>query len=298
MVFVFIVWCMGPLHAEILQYHEMFFRRPTFQVNDEDRFALLVVDSIMGGFRVDYSGRGELADRQQKLARVMNKLQKAGGLWLKKGNVSSVVRKLWINWVYEAGKGKHDYLQDKFKLNPVSNLKSYRFIYQTQHLKSIVTTSKTNKPLGHAPQKMVEKPTRWVKSSTWPLSCPTKWWRILGRAVLSCPATPNRWEVRPRGFTWSVHFKLRIYSYNSFWAIWDTVYVCGYNLIDVKHINPSQVDRVRSHLGAFQHHSGDAAQGPRRTAHRQDLRLALLARETLGQRHGGCSCSTRVKNGC
>lgn len=45
-------------------------------VNDEDRFALLIVDSIMGGFRVDYSGRGELADRQQKLARVMNKLQK------------------------------------------------------------------------------------------------------------------------------------------------------------------------------------------------------------------------------
>ena len=44
-------------------------------VNDEDRFALLVVDSIMGGFRVDYSGRGELADRQQKLARVMSKLQ-------------------------------------------------------------------------------------------------------------------------------------------------------------------------------------------------------------------------------
>ena len=49
-----------------------------WQVNDEDRYALLVVDSIMGGFRVDYSGRGELADRQQKLAKVMNKLQKAG----------------------------------------------------------------------------------------------------------------------------------------------------------------------------------------------------------------------------
>ncbi|CAK8993561.1 unnamed protein product [Durusdinium trenchii] len=48
----------------------------SLMVNDEDRFALLVVDSIMGGFRVDYSGRGELADRQQKLARVMNKLQK------------------------------------------------------------------------------------------------------------------------------------------------------------------------------------------------------------------------------
>jgi len=49
-----------------------------WQVNDEDRYALLVVDSIMGGFRVDYSGRGELADRQQKLAKVMNKLQKVG----------------------------------------------------------------------------------------------------------------------------------------------------------------------------------------------------------------------------
>ena len=30
----------------------------------EDCFALLVVDSIMAPFRVDYSGRGELADRQ------------------------------------------------------------------------------------------------------------------------------------------------------------------------------------------------------------------------------------------
>ncbi len=31
-------------------------------------FKLLVVDSIMALFRVDYSGRGELADRQQHLA--------------------------------------------------------------------------------------------------------------------------------------------------------------------------------------------------------------------------------------
>lgn len=50
--------------------------QPRCEVNDEDRFALLVVDSIMGGFRVDYSGRGELADRQQKLAKVLTKLQK------------------------------------------------------------------------------------------------------------------------------------------------------------------------------------------------------------------------------
>ena len=30
----------------------------------EDTFALVVVDSIMAPFRVDYSGRGELAERQ------------------------------------------------------------------------------------------------------------------------------------------------------------------------------------------------------------------------------------------
>lgn len=59
-------------------------------VNDEDRFALLVVDSIMGGFRVDYSGRGELADRQQKLARVMSKLQKAARVRLGEFEVQSV----------------------------------------------------------------------------------------------------------------------------------------------------------------------------------------------------------------
>lgn len=45
-------------------------------VSDEDRFALLIVDSIMGVFRVDYSGRGELAERQQNLGRVLSKLQK------------------------------------------------------------------------------------------------------------------------------------------------------------------------------------------------------------------------------
>ncbi len=33
-------------------------------------FKLLVVDSVMALFRVDYSGRGELADRQQNLAQV------------------------------------------------------------------------------------------------------------------------------------------------------------------------------------------------------------------------------------
>lgn len=39
-------------------------------------FKLLIVDSIMALFRVDYSGRGELADRQQQLAQMLSKLQK------------------------------------------------------------------------------------------------------------------------------------------------------------------------------------------------------------------------------
>ncbi|KAF8632970.1 hypothetical protein AX15_001567 [Amanita polypyramis BW_CC] len=43
----------------------------------EDRdFRLLIVDSIMALFRVDYSGRGELSERQQKLAQMLSKLTK------------------------------------------------------------------------------------------------------------------------------------------------------------------------------------------------------------------------------
>uniref|UniRef100_A0A0M3KHC6 Meiotic recombination protein DMC1/LIM15 homolog (inferred by orthology to a human protein) n=1 Tax=Anisakis simplex TaxID=6269 RepID=A0A0M3KHC6_ANISI len=38
-------------------------------------FKLLIVDSIMALFRVDYSGRGELSERQQKLAQMMSRLQ-------------------------------------------------------------------------------------------------------------------------------------------------------------------------------------------------------------------------------
>ncbi|PUU75824.1 DNA recombination and repair protein Rad51 [Tuber borchii] len=37
-------------------------------------FRLLVVDSIMACFRVDYCGRGELSERQQKLGQMLSKL--------------------------------------------------------------------------------------------------------------------------------------------------------------------------------------------------------------------------------
>lgn len=38
---------------------------------DKD-FRLLIVDSIMALFRVDYSGRGELSERQQKVSNSIN----------------------------------------------------------------------------------------------------------------------------------------------------------------------------------------------------------------------------------
>lgn len=40
----------------------------------EDTYALLIIDSIMHPFRVDYSGRGELADRQQTMGRMLSKI--------------------------------------------------------------------------------------------------------------------------------------------------------------------------------------------------------------------------------
>ncbi|XP_014670277.1 PREDICTED: meiotic recombination protein DMC1/LIM15 homolog [Priapulus caudatus] len=39
-------------------------------------FKLLIIDSIMALFRVDFCGRGELAERQQKLAQMLSRLQK------------------------------------------------------------------------------------------------------------------------------------------------------------------------------------------------------------------------------
>lgn len=45
-------------------------------------YRLLIIDSIMNCFRVDYCGRGELADRQQKLNQFLMKLaHMAEGVW-------------------------------------------------------------------------------------------------------------------------------------------------------------------------------------------------------------------------
>ncbi|KAH7825012.1 putative Meiotic recombination protein DMC1 [Monocercomonoides exilis] len=42
----------------------------------EDQFRLVIVDSVTALFRVDFSGRGELADRQQRLGKLMSMLMK------------------------------------------------------------------------------------------------------------------------------------------------------------------------------------------------------------------------------
>ncbi|KAM0877490.1 hypothetical protein ACQ4PT_035451 [Festuca glaucescens] len=42
----------------------------------EEPFRLLIVDSVIVLFRVDFSGRGELAERQQKLAQMLSRLTK------------------------------------------------------------------------------------------------------------------------------------------------------------------------------------------------------------------------------
>ncbi|XP_028751381.1 meiotic recombination protein DMC1 homolog isoform X1 [Neltuma alba] len=42
----------------------------------EEPFRLLIVDSIIALFRVDFSGRGELAERQQRLAQMLSRITK------------------------------------------------------------------------------------------------------------------------------------------------------------------------------------------------------------------------------
>lgn len=44
----------------------------------DEPFKLLIVDSITANLRVDFSGRGELAERQQKLGQMLSRLKKVG----------------------------------------------------------------------------------------------------------------------------------------------------------------------------------------------------------------------------
>jgi len=42
----------------------------------ESPHSLLIIDSIMAVFRSDFTGRGELSERQQVLGKVLSKLMK------------------------------------------------------------------------------------------------------------------------------------------------------------------------------------------------------------------------------
>lgn len=83
-----------------------------------------IIDSIMALFRVDFSGRGELADRQQKLAQLLSRLQKIseGKFCLLLWNVQLVQNRSYkyfalckciINYMYQCNmKFTKNYLQN------------------------------------------------------------------------------------------------------------------------------------------------------------------------------------------
>ncbi|KAL0211078.1 hypothetical protein P9112_009376 [Eukaryota sp. TZLM1-RC] len=56
--------------------HQMSLLSQIAEKMTEGTFRLLIVDSVTALFRVDFSGRGELAERQQKLAQMLSKLVK------------------------------------------------------------------------------------------------------------------------------------------------------------------------------------------------------------------------------
>ena len=46
---------------------------------EDQTYRLIIIDSIMALFRTDFCGRGELADRQQKLGQMLAKLTRLSG---------------------------------------------------------------------------------------------------------------------------------------------------------------------------------------------------------------------------
>ncbi|KAJ2914259.1 hypothetical protein MD484_g6128, partial [Candolleomyces efflorescens] len=58
------------------EHHMELINECSLRFAEDKDFRLLIIDSIMALFRVDYSGRGELSERQQKLAQMLSKLSK------------------------------------------------------------------------------------------------------------------------------------------------------------------------------------------------------------------------------
>jgi len=61
--------------------HEMLAAAAAKITEDNEPFRLLIIDSIMGLFRVEFSGRGELAERQQKLGVHIRELVKMASIY-------------------------------------------------------------------------------------------------------------------------------------------------------------------------------------------------------------------------
>ncbi|HLD49231.1 MAG TPA: DNA repair and recombination protein RadA [archaeon] len=61
--------------------HQVVLAEKTKDIITEENVKLIIVDSMMSHFRSDYSGRGELAPRQQKLNRHIHALQKLADVY-------------------------------------------------------------------------------------------------------------------------------------------------------------------------------------------------------------------------
>ena len=70
--------------------HQMTLLEQACAMMSESRYALIVVDSATALFRTDYTGRGELAARQQKLAQFLRRLQ------VREGRRQGVVGVPWV----------------------------------------------------------------------------------------------------------------------------------------------------------------------------------------------------------
>ena len=57
-----------------MEQHQLELLNALSQSFASNEYRLLVIDSIMNCFRVDYCGRGELAERQQKLNQFLSRL--------------------------------------------------------------------------------------------------------------------------------------------------------------------------------------------------------------------------------
>jgi len=61
--------------------HQVLLAEKTEEIIKKENIKLLIVDSVTSSFRSDYTGRGTLADRQQKLNRHLHKLQRLADVY-------------------------------------------------------------------------------------------------------------------------------------------------------------------------------------------------------------------------